>query len=117
MFVGNLVVPVQLGNHRETDGQSDPIDGVQRGRVFIVCNDARTDIGNGHIAVVVDDGDLDGVANGFECAVTQIGVDDGNGGVGLLNEEIQRTVLQRAGHITVKFRVFDTPVLQTGCDK
>ena len=117
VFVGNFVVAVQLRDHRKAHGQRYPIHGVQGGRIFVVANDTGTDVGHGNVAVIVDNGNLNRVADGFKRAVAQVRVDNGICGVGLLNEEIQRAVFQRAGHIPVKFRIFHAPILQTGCDK
>ena len=76
VFVGNFVVHVGGGNHCKANGISRPNNRYQCGRIFIVSDNARTDIANLYIAVVIDNGYLYRVTNGRKRTVTQIGVND-----------------------------------------
>ena len=76
VFVGNLVVHVGGGNHCKANGISRPNNRYQCGRIFIVSDNARTDIANLYIAVVIDNGYLYRVTNRRKRTVTQIGVND-----------------------------------------
>ena len=66
MLVGDFVVTVQLRHHSETDLESDPVHGVQCGCVLVIPDNARADIAYLHISVIVDNGNLHGVAGDWD---------------------------------------------------
>ena len=98
----DFVVVVQRRNHRESPRIRCEGNVYEFRRILVVGDVAATDIRNGYFTVVVDDGDLHFAAVGGESTLSQFVGDDPIAGIGLLDEQVKRTVTGRAGHILVE---------------
>ena len=76
VVVANFVVHVQCRNHCKANGIGLPYNSVQCGRILCICNDTRTRVADGYVAVIIDDWNLYGVANARKGTVAQVRTDD-----------------------------------------
>ena len=111
MLIRNLVVHVQCGNHCEAYAVSFPHYLIQSRSVLVICNNAAASVAHGDITVIVQHRNLHIVADACKGTVTQIRADNAVRCIGLLNEEIEGTILTRAEHILVQLRILNSPIL------
>nr|DAE55939.1 MAG TPA: hypothetical protein [Caudoviricetes sp.] len=112
----DFVVVVQRRNHRESPRIRYEGNVYEFRRVLVVGDVAATNIRNGYVTVVVDDGNLHFAAVGGKSTLTQFVGDDSVAGIGLFDEQIKRAITGRASHILVEVGI-NPQILQSGFNK